>query len=208
MKTELEEKLLKKYRNLFQQELPIYTGSSEGGERLENNIQNLLKQEETVLPIQFGIECGDGWYFLLDKLMGNIQWHIEQENDNRNRQAKIKWLDRLSWILRIRTSHRRKLLRWIGEWIYDKQPRGVEHTSFQRTQIKEKFGGLRFYYYGGDRTIDGMVYLAESMSYNICETCGTTKNVGKTSGWIYTCCKPCYNKIERAQSLTWEKNKE
>ena len=62
------------------------------------------------------------------------------------------------------------------------------------TQIKEKFGGLCFYYNGGDDVIHGMVWLAESMSYKICETCGTTENVHQTKGWIYTICDKCENK--------------
>jgi len=59
-------------------------------------------------------------------------------------------------------------------------------------QIKEKFGGLRFYYYGGDKIIDGMVRFAEKMSYRICEVCGTNEKVGHTKGWIKTICKECY----------------
>lgn len=54
-------------------------------------------------------------------------------------------------------------------------------------QVKEKFGGLRFYYEGGDEKIDGMVRMAESWAYNTCEECG---NLGKTrsGGWIRTLC--------------------
>lgn len=54
-------------------------------------------------------------------------------------------------------------------------------------QIKEKFGGLRFYYQGGDDTIYGMVRMAESWAGRSCEDCG---NVGKRqgSGWVRTLC--------------------
>jgi len=54
-------------------------------------------------------------------------------------------------------------------------------------QVKEKFGGLRFYYEGGDEQIYGMVRMAESWAYRACEECG---NVGKTrsGGWIKTLC--------------------
>lgn len=58
-------------------------------------------------------------------------------------------------------------------------------------QIKEKFGGLRFYYSGGDLRIDGAVSLAEIMSYNICENCGSTDDVSQTTGWIKSLCKKC-----------------
>ena len=54
-------------------------------------------------------------------------------------------------------------------------------------QIKEKFGGLRFYYDGGDATIDGMVRMAEEWANRTCETCG---NPGRQrgGGWIRTLC--------------------
>jgi len=63
------------------------------------------------------------------------------------------------------------------------------------TQVKEKFGSLRFYFSGGDNLIDGMVWMAEHLSYYSCEDCGTTNKVGHTKGWIYTLCEEC--SIER-----------
>ena len=69
------------------------------------------------------------------------------------------------------------------------------------TQVKEKFGSLRFYYEGGNDLIDGMVWLVEDMSYNICEICGSTKNVGVTSGWIKTVCKDC---VKEKDIKNWE----
>jgi hypothetical protein len=78
------------------------------------------------------------------------------------------------------------------------------------TQVKEKFGYLNFYFNGGDKYIDGMVSLAESMSQNICERCGTIENVGRTKGpWIFTICKNCYDKDERLVNgnFIWNPNK-
>ena len=54
-------------------------------------------------------------------------------------------------------------------------------------QIKEKFGGLRFYYNGGDDTIDGMVRMAESWASNACEECGVPGQ-SRGGGWIKTLC--------------------
>jgi len=54
-------------------------------------------------------------------------------------------------------------------------------------QVKEKFGGLRFYYSGGDDHINAVVSFVESISYSICETTGKTEDVGyNTKGWIKT----------------------
>ena len=57
-------------------------------------------------------------------------------------------------------------------------------------QIKEKFGGLRIYYSGGDDYVRGVVNMAEEMSYKLCENCG---NKGKPNekGWIMTLCDAC-----------------
>lgn len=54
-------------------------------------------------------------------------------------------------------------------------------------QIKEKFGGLRFYYQGGDEQIHGMVRMAEAWAGIACEECG---GIGKRrgGGWVRTLC--------------------
>jgi len=54
-------------------------------------------------------------------------------------------------------------------------------------QIKEKFGGLRFYYQGGDDNVAGMVRMAEAWADIACEECG---GIGKRrgGGWVRTLC--------------------
>lgn len=66
----------------------------------------------------------------------------------------------------------------------------LENFQVVALQVKEKFGGLRFYYSGGDEFINGIVRMAEGMSYKICEYCG---NPGKPNkeGWIKTQCEQC-----------------
>jgi hypothetical protein len=54
-------------------------------------------------------------------------------------------------------------------------------------QIKEKFGGLRFYYDGGDDQISGMVRMAEAWASHACEECGAPGTAGG-KGWIRTLC--------------------
>lgn len=71
-----------------------------------------------------------------------------------------------------------------------------EIVQVEAVQVKEKFGSLRFYYNGGNEYISGMVSLAEHMSYNICEKCGSMKNVKRTKGWIKALCEDCFPKEE------------
>ena len=63
-------------------------------------------------------------------------------------------------------------------------------------QIKEKFGGLRFYYDGGDDEISGMVRMAEAWAGNTCETCGAL-GMRREGGWIKTLCD--HHETERQQ---------
>jgi hypothetical protein len=47
-----------------------------------------------------------------------------------------------------------------------------EPIDFSWSQIKEKFGGLRAYASGSNVYIEGLIAMAESMSYSICEFTG------------------------------------
>ena len=107
----------------------------------------------------------------------------------------------------------KRLFSWI-KW-------NVEHNNYPMilvNQVKEKFGGLRFYYdmlpfedhkwdekyddWDAERKedwltrhaseISGVISFVESFSYHICERCGSTNDVttdGKS--WIVTRCKIC-----------------
>ena len=54
------------------------------------------------------------------------------------------------------------------------------------TQIKEKFGGLRLYYFGGDEYVHGVCSMAEAMSYKICEVTGDKGQLCSTGHWLRT----------------------
>ncbi|MFA5153709.1 MAG: hypothetical protein WC554_14205 [Clostridia bacterium] len=203
MKTELQKQLLTKYPEFFSHtKKKIYVGEKS----MKEEVGELLAQKEIVEPIQFGFEIGDGWYTLLDELMGNIKWHLENENRNLANKFKYKWMWTLQAYIR-RKHYKKEKLKALAEWIYEHAPRQkFEPIIVSVTQIKEKFGELCFYYYGGDDTISGMVYLTQSLSNHICEYCGTTINVGKTRGWLSTICKNCHAKIENRKNLTWIPN--
>ena len=61
------------------------------------------------------------------------------------------------------------------------------------TTIKSKFGGLRLHLENHNNVIKHLSIEYERMSYRICESCGTTENVGRTDRWAITCCEKCYN---------------
>lgn len=62
-------------------------------------------------------------------------------------------------------------------------------------QVKEKFGGLRFYTHNGDGFDQDDIRAAEGLSFKTCEWCGTKGGPDTTNtGWMLTLCPPC---IER-----------
>ena len=62
-----------------------------------------------------------------------------------------------------------------------------EEHQVVAAQVKEKFGGLRFYVDGGDDWVYGAISMAESMSYKTCEVCGAP-GVTRGTGWVQTTC--------------------
>jgi hypothetical protein len=63
-------------------------------------------------------------------------------------------------------------------------------------QIKEKFGALRAYYYGGDNRIRGIVDTTEGMSHHICEECGN-RGTERPTSWIRTLCDGCFESFQK-----------
>lgn len=54
-------------------------------------------------------------------------------------------------------------------------------------QVKQKFGGLRYYIHGGTREINSRIHEVEEESMAVCEVCG---EAARTRGgdWIQTLC--------------------
>lgn len=76
----------------------------------------------------------------------------------------------------------------------DNKPR-----DFKINQIKEKFGGLRFYTQGGDEYIEGAIDMAEELAARTCEETGKPGQLyRKPSGWLVTLCAEEAEKIGAA----------
>ena len=79
------------------------------------------------------------------------------------------------------------------------------HENFCAAQVKEKFGGLRFYTNGGSEEINKFIDKAEEESYKTCENCGTKENVTSTGAWIATLCGDCRKpKLKESETLKSE----
>jgi hypothetical protein len=108
----------------------------------------------------WGIECNDGWY----ELLSSVCWRISQHEKNIADRIRIR-----------------------NEAGKENDQSDLNYVPVKFDQIKEKFGGIRIYYTGGDDYVSGVVSLADEMSYKICEVCG---NAGKPNkgGWITVLC--------------------
>ena len=83
--------------------------------------------------------------------------------------------------------------------IYDLSKEITEHAEKngldpKASQVKEKFGGLRFYVESEDEAISKLIDEAEAKSFTLCEECGepgiTRRN---KSNWLVTLCQKCRN---------------
>jgi len=145
----------------------------------------------------WGFECGDGWFQILNQLMGNIQHHIdwrERQRDVaikfRNMAEQLKAGDSTLFDEEHKDLLNRDYVEKRKQEFIDDPLREIPEPVVQVTldQVKEKFGTLRFYYSGGDDYISGLVSMAESMSGVTCETCGKP-GTSTGGGWIKTVCE-------------------
>lgn len=111
----------------------------------------------------WGCEVGNGWY----EIISSVCWMIKQHEDNK---------------------------RYRKEYLEKNEPERLseepEYFPVKFDQVKEKYGGLRLYFSGGDDYVEGLVSMAEAMSYNVCEVCGNKGQPNK-GGWISTRCESC-----------------
>ena len=74
-------------------------------------------------------------------------------------------------------------------------------------QVKEKYGELRFYTNFFNEELRELIDEAEGHSWNTCENCGATKNVGHIyKGWVSVMCADCLAELARQnkdRTYTW-----
>jgi hypothetical protein len=115
--------------------------------KLQNKILKKYKY------IDCTIDCGDGWFNLINDLCKNIQNEL-----NKRSNKKLK-------------------------------------EEFKVNQIKEKFGGLRFYTYCDNEQIHKLIDIAETLSFKTCECCGRKGKLCNVEGWLTTLCGDCANRV-------------
>lgn len=179
MKQELEQQLCEKYPKLFSYRVNRNTNS----------------------PLAFGIECGDGWFTILDTMCGLIENHIDWE---RERIASGKRFNRI--LAQARKGNERNIRFYakeklgykteeqINEYVKNAKPRDFGEIEppkqVQFFQIKEKFATLCVYTRGADEYVNGIIRMSEAISARTCEDCGLPGKK-RQGGWIRTLCDTC-----------------
>lgn len=155
-----------------------------------------------------------------DKMMANPEAHCARCG----RKRQWHWLFYLIYVVKYFFMNRRKAFKAYPKWRKrDKEwaKRGIKRSSVWKTlyfalfkyrwyracrrwqpaypkamQVKEKFGGLRFYMNYYVEEIEELISKAQAKSFKICEHCG---NPGEErgGGWILTLCDSCHEKRQR-----------
>ncbi len=73
-----------------------------------------------------------------------------------------------------------------------------ETVQVRVSQVKEKFGTLRFYVDNGNREVYTAISLAELLSGRTCESCGAPGRP-RGGGWVKTQCDVCENKNNKSK---------
>ena len=65
-----------------------------------------------------------------------------------------------------------------------------QQPDYKASQVKEKFGTLRFYLTMGSDEMYDLIEVAEVVSSNTCEGCGQPGAM-HSDGWMFVSCDPC-----------------
>jgi len=126
----------------------------------------------------WGLECGDGWYNIIDTLCGLLT--------SEYRGAK----NRYDHFVEVGVGNVLYGTKTVTQEDIDEAKAKLDEETLKvpvAVQVKEKFGGLRFYVQAATDKHYQYISFAESMSYRTCEECGAP---GKTytDGWHMTLC--------------------
>jgi len=133
----------------------------------------------------FGFECGDGWYNIIDILCGKLT------SEYRSAKGQYEYIkDKVNQPTYGFKDNGDPVGKIITQELIDERKAKMDEEALKvpvAVQIKEKFGGLRFYVHAATDKHYNYISFAESMSYRTCEECGAP---GKTytDGWHKTLC--------------------
>ena len=178
MREELDAKLVEKYPLIF-----------------KNRYGNM---QETAMC--WGFEHGDGWYTIIDTLCSLLTSDYSQAKE-RYEFCKHSYENGGTWPWRGGKE--------ISAEELEEKRLAMEEAAARvpvASQVKEKFGGLRFYVDSATEKHYNYITFAESMSYRTCEVCGAPGE-RYTDGWHQTLCET-HAKEQGREKVSEEENDE
>jgi hypothetical protein len=136
---------------------------------------------------QWGIECGQGWYSLIDDAAAKVESELKGLLDGFHAQHHLRWLDKRLQNINMALP----LDEAIGE---DEKEPLIPFCA----EVKERMGVLRIYLRGG-HICDGRTWLriraavdeAQRKSETTCERCGRPGFM-RHHVWERVCCDTCF----------------
>ena len=185
-----EEELLKKYPKIFR--------------------QKDLSMQQTCMC--WGMECGSGWYPIIDKLCEMLQWDIDKNGypQIEATQVKEKFGTLRFYYTTLEPKEKHRIFVWRGwSYLFNKHcysfrgfcyngviNLGCFSLCLVDVSMREKWAVQQT-----------MVSIAEQISSMVCEICGSIEEVSQTKGWVTTLCKKCKDKYGKKQKERLEKYK-
>ena len=83
----------------------------------------------------------------------------------------------------------------------------IASPNTEATQVKEKFGGLRFYFNGATEEGCNLIRNAEEKSEHICEECGKNGVLRNDLPWVQTLCLKHYKEKINPEYLLKKRKK-
>lgn len=160
----------------------------------------------------WGFSCGDGWFDIIWNLSEKLEPIIRNFlKENPNLSCESCGCEKTKHYGSATPSPGRCLaIHW--DPTSEEEPPGNYMACFcesyralhpKAAQVKEKFGGLRFYMTSANDEIRELVSEAEALSYKTCEECGEPGEERDTR-WIRTLCDHCHNNWEEIRKKKWE----
>jgi len=176
-------------------------------ENLENEIQNLIDEhpstkcgrcfcEEKSHDDKFPHACTE-----IHKLP--IRFLSFSSRRVTNSFFKESWASLKFWIKKTATKMSYKLYDLFGLHIKKKCfCTGFKKNYPKASQVKEKFGTLRFYLTKGTDRMYDLIHEAERLSSRTCEECGKPGLYDNKTGWYYTLCEEHWKKEEERSNVS------
>lgn len=113
--------------------------------------------------------------------------------DYEGNPGRVNWDCPLGWY---------KIVDWLCGSIQDyidnvrhyRDGKPIDKEQVHCSQVKEKYGTLRFYTWSHDQEIEGMIKFAEYLSSITCQECGSMEAKTIGSYWLVTLCQECQEK--------------